>query len=200
MSNLTPQTMSLLLSLLGIVVLVACLLMVATRRIPELKAPQVIKGFGVDLNVSVITLLVLVGLVLALTSTYLQVKNYDNRLVEADRKLQAMDAALTRAGKMNVTGLISFEGINDINDMPNLQDVSCRYYVKSPDREGWMERAKVTPGIYGMDLMVTFENITPMSSIERLELADQNPERPRMWAVNDIGYLLSPKFTLRQIK
>jgi hypothetical protein len=198
MSNLTPQTISLLLSLLGIVILLVCLILIGTKRVPELKSNQTIKAMGIDLNISLITLLVLVGLTLALTSTYLQIRNYDEKLTVAERKEASLEAALSRAGKMNVNSVVNLDGINSAEEMPKLEDIYCRYYVKSPDREGWVERAKVTPGIYTLDLVVTFEDITPMSSIERIEIKDRNPQHPRTWTLDHVGYVLSPKFLIKR--
>lgn len=196
--QLTPQTVSLLLSLLGIVILLACLVLIGLKRVPELKSPQIIKGLGLDLNISLITLLVLVGLLLALTSTYLQVRNYDEQLTQADRKTTGLEAALSRAGKMNVNAVINFDGMSKPEEMPSLEDIYCRYYVKSNDRDGWVERAKITPGVYTLDLNLTIEDITPLSSIERIELRDRNPKHQRMWALDHVGYVLSPKFVLKR--
>ncbi|MEP6636986.1 MAG: hypothetical protein ABJB97_09690 [Acidobacteriota bacterium] len=198
MSNLTPQTVSLLLSLLGIVILLACLILIGTKRVPELRSNQTIRALGIDLNISLITLLVLVGLVLALTSTYLQVRNYDEKLLAADRKGASLEAALSRAGKMNVNAVVNLEGVSNPDDMPSLEDVYCRYYVKGPDREGWVERAKVTPGIYTMDLVLTIEDISPASSIERIEIKDRNPQHTRTWTLDHVGSVLSPKFLMKK--
>lgn len=198
MPTLTPQTVSLLLSLVGIVILLACLVLIGLKRVPELRSPQIIKGLGLDLNISLITLLVLVGLLLALTSTYLQVRNYDEQLIEAERKTTGLEGALSRAGKMNVNAIINFEGVSKPEDMPKLEDIVCRYYVKSNDHDEWIERAKITPGIYTLDLNLTIEDITPSSNIQRIELRDRNLQHPRMWALDQVGYVLSPKYVLKR--
>jgi hypothetical protein len=200
MSNLTPQTISLLLSLLGIVVLLACLIMIALNKIPELSVPQKLKGFGLDLNISVVTLLVLVGLVLALTSTFLQVRNYDSALAAAEKKAEALDAALSQAKKMNLNADITLAGVNP--DQPediSLEDLKCRYYIDSPDTApGWVEDAKLTPGVHGTAFVLTLEEITPKSRVERIEVIDKNPKHPRKWSLADVGTVLRPAYKLRK--
>lgn len=197
MSNLAPQTVSLILSFLGILILLACLVLIVTKRVPELKSPQIIKGLGLDLNISLITLLVLVGLVLALTSTYLQVRNYDQQISDAQRKVTILESALSRAGKVNVNAVVNFEGVTE-SDMPDLTNIYCKYYVKGPDGERWVDRAKITPGVYPLDLVLTVEDITPLSSIERIQIWDRNPEKPRSWELNNVGQILSPRFILKR--
>lgn len=197
MSNLAPQTVSLILSFLGIIILLACLVLIATKRVPELKSPQIIKGLGLDLNISLITLLVLVGLVLALTSTYLQVRNYDQQISDAQRKVTILESALSRAGKVNVNAVVNFEGTTE-SDMPDLTNIYCKYYVKGPDGERWVDRAKITPGVYPLDLVLTVEDITPLSSIERIQIWDRNPKKERSWELNNVGQILSPRFILKR--
>lgn len=196
MSSLTPQTMSLVLSLLGIVVLIVCLVLIGLGRVPELSVPQKLKGFGLDLNVSVVTLLVLVGLVLALTSTFLQVRNYDSALSEAEKKAEALNVALSQAKRMNVSADISFEGISKLSDL-KLEDLKCRYYIDNPDTNaGWVDDAKLTKGVHGLSFVLTLEDITPKSRIEVIEVTDQNPQHPRRWEIKDIGTVLRPSYRL----
>ena len=200
MSNLTPQTLSLVLSLLGIFILLVCLVLIASKRVPELKSTQTIKAWGLDLNISLITLLVLVGLVLALTSTYLQIRNYDQQIGEAQSKLASLETALTRAGKVNVDATINFDGVSNAEEMPDLTNVYCKYYLKGPDGDHWVDPAKITPGVYPLDLTLTLEGVTPMSSIERIQIWDRNPKAPRAWEADHVGGVLSPRFVLKRTK
>lgn len=57
------------LSIFGIVVLLICLALTFTGRATPLRAPQKIKGFGVELEISVLTLLVLIGFCLSISGT-----------------------------------------------------------------------------------------------------------------------------------
>jgi len=202
MSNLTPQTISLLLSLLGIVVLLACLLLIGFKRVPELSVPQKLKGFGLDLNVSVVTLLVLAGLVLALTSTFLQVRNYDSALSQAEKRADALETALSQAKRMNVNADITFEGIDvDRPEDISLQDLRCRYYIDNPDSAArWIEDAKLTPGVFGAAFVLTLEEITPKSRIEKIEVEDRNPKHPRKWSISNVGTVLRPAYKLRKVE
>lgn len=199
MPDLTsPQSFSLVLSLFGIVFLFACLILIALKRVPELKSPQQIKGLGLDLNISLITLLVLVGLVLSLSSTYLQIKNYDQELQEIARKRDTLESQLARAGKVSVNAVITFEGVARPEEMPSLQDVYAKYYLKGPNGEGWIEPAKITRAIYPLDFYLTIEDINPGSSIERIEVFDRKDPSGRKWELDRVGTLLSPKFILKK--
>jgi len=200
MTGLTPQTVSLLLSLLGIIVLLVCLVLIGMKRVPELSVPQKLKGFGLDLNISVVTLLVLVGFVLALSSTFLQVKHYDSALSDAEKKVDALDAALTQARRMNLSADITFEGIDE--DRPediNLNDLRARYYIDNPDTAPhWVEDAKLTPGVFGSAFVLDLEDITPKSRIERIEVEDKNPKHPRKWFITGVGTVLRPAYKLQK--
>ena len=194
---LSPQNMSLLLSLLGIVVLLACLVLIGLKRVPALSAPQKLKGFGLDLNVSVVSLLVLVGLVLALSSTFLQIKNYDNQLSAAERRAQGLEVALAQARKMNVSARLTFEGVTQVEEL-NLQDLYGRYFIDNPDSEAHWEDAKLNPSVFGLELILTLEDITPKSRIEVIEVTDRNPEHPRKWKIENVGYVLTPSYKLHR--
>ena len=198
MGNLgSPQSFSLVLSALGVFILLACLVLIVTKRVPDVR-PQSIKWLGLDLNVSLITLLVLVGLALALTSTYIQIKNYDEQLRDAEQQNETLEAQLRRAGKLTVTAELSFEGMRSPQDMPKLQNVYGHYYLKGPDGDRWVENVKITKGVYPLNLHLTLENIHASSTIERIELIDKNPKQERTWVVDNVGNLLAPKIVLKE--
>jgi hypothetical protein len=174
--------------------------LIATKRVPELKSPQIIKGLGLDLNISLITLLVLVGLVLALTSTYLQIRNYDQQISDAQRRLATLETELSSAGKVNVNAVVNFEGIASPEEMPDLTNIYCKYHVTGPGGEHWVDGAKVTPGVYPLDLILTLEDISPLSSIERVQVWDRNPAAPRTWELDHAGQVLRPRFVLKRTR
>jgi uncharacterized membrane protein YfcA len=57
------------LSIFGILVLLICIALIFTRRATSLREPQRIRRFGVELEISVLTLLVLIGFALCPEST-----------------------------------------------------------------------------------------------------------------------------------
>ena len=193
-----PQAVSLVLSLFGICFLVVCLLLISLNRVPSLKSSEKIKAFGVDVNVSAITILVFVGLSMSLTSTYMQVQNYEGQLAETRRQVEesngrsrALEMALARAGKTNISARIKLEGVANPKQLPQLSDAYCRYF--DADKGAWVNEVKVTPGV-ALDYVVTLENITSATRIERIEFVDRKTNRT--WYVESVAPL-APTLTLR---
>jgi len=177
-----------------------CLILILFNRVPTVRTPQKIKAFGIEMDVSVITVLVLVGLVLSLTSTFMEVKNYEDQLAVAQRQTSVLETALARSGKTTISALVKLEGVETTDDMPDLNDVYCRYFVRSTDKDGWVEGAKVNPGIYGLDFRITLEDVTPATNIEKFEVTDRNPKKFRTWSMDHVGYILSPTYPLKRVK
>jgi hypothetical protein len=194
-----PQAVSLLLSLVGILFLVACLVLISLGRVQSLRTPEKIKAFGVDLNVSAITILVFVGLTMSLTSTYMQVRNYEGQLAvtrqaveESKRKMAEVEQQLARAGKIDLSVHVLLEGVDTQKKLPPLNDAYCRYY--DGDIERWVEEVKVNPGI-ALDYVITLERITPATRIQRLEFIDRKADRT--WFIDGDFRPLSPTLSLK---
>src|SRR5262245_52129694 len=108
----SEQTISLMLSVAGLVFLFLCVLLISLKREPSLRSRQVIKAFGIELDVSIITVLVLFGFTLAASSIYLQVKNYEKQLAEKQSQLEALDSQLRHSGRLTFTPYIVLGGVS----------------------------------------------------------------------------------------
>jgi hypothetical protein len=194
------QTLTLVISVLGMFVLLICLLLLFTGRAEKLGQPQKIRGLGLDLEVSALGLIVLVGFIMALSSIYFQVRSFEKQLAAAEGESLALKGALAQAGRMSINLLVTLDGADSPSHFPKLDDVYCRYFVRDREREEWIEGAKVTSGIRGDQLRVTIEGITPQVYIERLELIDRNPKTARTWVKDPLGNPLSPSLTLKKIE
>jgi hypothetical protein len=88
---------------------------------------------------------------MSLTSTYMQVQNYEGQLAMTRKEMDAfkgqatnLEKQLARAGKMNLSVHVILEGVDNQKKLPPLNDASCRYY--DAGMEKWVEELKVNPG------------------------------------------------------
>lgn len=186
------------LSVFGIIVLLICIALIFSRRATPLKAPQRIRGFGVELEISVLTLLVLVGFILSLSSIYMQVTGYQQRLASSADELKQlksdMDSTrrqLEAAKKIDMTAYITLDGVGSPNDMPKLADLTSRYYVHGQGDKP--VQAEVSRGAEWTSLSLSLKNLTPETHIDRLEVIDQKSNK--VWVKTNF-YPLNPTYSL----
>lgn len=192
---LSGQTMSLMLSAAGVVFILISFLLVLFNRVPSLKTPQQIKALGVELDVSVITVLVLVGFVLSLTSVYLQVKNYEGQLANTEAKLDELNSELRHAGKVTFTPFVVLDGVSNPEKMPHVGDVVCTFVMV--DGGNTVTRgAQVSAGAAANSLQVAMLDIPLSAEIRRIEISEITPIKPRTWVVENVGYPLAPALNL----
>ncbi|MBA3357584.1 MAG: hypothetical protein H0U18_16915 [Pyrinomonadaceae bacterium] len=134
--DLTSLSATTYLSIFGVVVLFICIALIFTERATPLKTPQRIKGFGVELEISVLTLLVLVGLILSLSSIYIQVTGYQQQLISSQKQLDTLDREvasarrqLEAAKKIDLTVFVNLEGVNNLAHNFGRLCVMCVHHV-----------------------------------------------------------------------
>jgi len=182
------------LTLLGAVVLLACLALVFTPLGEKLKTPQRIKGFGVDLEVSVLTVFVLIGCLLSLSTFYMQMRNFESSIASAKSESDGLKLALAQAQKTELYPNISLAGVDQIKDAPKLDWFHCRYLPHG--QKDWI-KADVLPGIETTTYRVILRNITTETNIERLECSDDDPKTQRTWTKGSF-YPLTPSYELKK--
>ena len=174
---------SFLFPLLGVAIIVFCLLSFVFPYGERFKDKiQKIKGFGVDLEVSVITLFILIGVILSFTSIYLQLKDYQNQLASAKTEVLAAQKALVQSQKMEITALVTLEGVAARNDIPKLEEVRAEYYLSGSDEP--ME-AQLSKGYHENQFRVTFKDITRATHIRSLVVQDRSRDNPRRWTIEN---------------
>jgi hypothetical protein len=192
---LSAQTMTLVMSVAGVVFLFLCLLLIALNRVPTLKAPQVIKALGIELDVSIITVLVLVGFTLAASSVYLQMKNYEGQIADNQTKLQALDSQLRHSGRVAFTPFVVLDGVSAPEKMPRVSEVACTYVLVDGGNTIY-GNATVSTGVSPTSLQIALLDIPLSADIRHIEITEKRPAKARTWMVDNVGYPLSPSLTL----
>jgi len=194
-STFSGQTISLLLSVAGLVFLFICLLLIAFNRVPTLKSPQIIKALGIELDVSVITVLVLVGFTLSVSSVYLQVKNYEGQIAETQAQLRALNSQLLHAGRIGFTPFVVLQGVSKQEEMPRPSEVQCTYVLVDAGNTV-RGNATVSTGVSPTSLQIALQDIPLSAEIRHIEITEKRPSKPRTWVIENVGYPLSPSMSL----
>ncbi|HEX8141179.1 MAG TPA: hypothetical protein VF553_01185 [Pyrinomonadaceae bacterium] len=192
--HLSDLTINSFLTICGILVLLLCLFLIFTQRGAKFKERQILRGFGLELEISVLTLLVLVGFTLSLASIYLQMTNYQSLLAKAQENSKSLELALRQASKIDAYVLVTLEGVNS-REMPRLDDIYCQYYSKQ--KGGW-SKATVESGLQGNEFLLTLNDINPQMSVERIELRYKDPTQKVIWVKKEAFYPLTQSFQLKK--
>ena len=174
---------SIILPIFGILIVFFCILSFVFPYGEKFKGKtQKIKAFGVDLEVSVLSLFIIIGLILSLIGLFLQVKDYENQLDFKDEEINdvknnadAAKLALEQAQKRQIVLLVTLEDISE-NNMPKFEDIYCSYQLY-----GEVERVRVdvNPGYESHQLRITLKGLESDALIASLELTDK--EKNRKW-------------------
>jgi hypothetical protein len=124
----------------GLVLLILCLLvLVSPLRDKFSSATQKIQGFGLNLEVSVLTLLVLISVGLMTSGIWMQLQNMNGKLQQleiekttAEEKAKRAEEDLARTSKVGIVTFVKLEGVNDITKL-NFGSLSCKYITASGD-------------------------------------------------------------------
>jgi hypothetical protein len=154
---------------------------------------QKIKALGVDLEVSVLALFILVGVVMAFVGVYLRVSDYEGRLQLAANDANAMRKALEQAHHLHFKPLVALEGV-DANHMPKLSDVRVEYRAFGDDRP---LTGTAGPGFSPDHFQITLDDVTPATVILALTLEDQ--ATGQRWRRIESILPLQPDYTLKRV-
>jgi len=188
------------LSIFGVVILLICITLILTQRaITPLRTPEKIKAFGVELEVSVLTLLVLIGFVLSISSIYLHVNGYQQQVISSQKRNELLNTEmeLTRkqleaAKKIDMTVYFKLPDNSSPGSQPKLGDLTVKYYLRGqPDKP---IQADISRGMEANSYSVLFKNVTPDTHVEILELIDAKTER--VW-VKKSFFPLNPTYDLK---
>jgi hypothetical protein len=196
--TLTGQTIALVLSATGIAFLFICLLLIAFNRVPTLKSPQVIKALGIELDVSIITVLVLVGFTLSVSSIYMQVKNYEGQIADTQGKLEALNVELRRAGKATFSPFVVLEDVSKPEQMPRVSEVVCSYVLVNGGNTS-SGNGRLSPGVSANSFQITLDDIPLSAEIRRIEIAEKQASNSRTWIYENLGYPLSPSLIMHRV-
>ena len=142
---------------------------------------QTIKGFGVDLQVSVLTVFILMGFVLTFSAVFLQLKGYQDQLkkLEDERTqksaaIEHMQKQLEQMRKLEVRALVTLEGL-DLKSYTQLSPFECKYLLPGQERAF---KADVSEGFLNEGaeptIEITLRDITAETHVKRLTVQDKD--------------------------
>lgn len=134
---------------------------------------QKIKGFGVDLEISILTLFIIIGVILSSTGVYFQIKDYEKQLINAKNNEEVAKKRLAEAEKMEMRMVVSLEEVSE-NDMPKLEDVKCKYFLPGSDKP---IEADVIKGVSSGSFKIIFKDVNSMTHVIKLVLEDNATNR-----------------------
>ncbi len=134
---------------------------------------QKIKGFGIDLEISIFTLFILIGVILSSTGVYFKIKDYDNRLNNAKIEVLNAENELAKCEKMDMRMVVSLEGVS-ATDMPKLEDVKCKYFLPGSDK--YIE-ADVIKGVSRGTFKIILKDVNSLTHVLQLVLEDNATNR-----------------------
>jgi hypothetical protein len=162
----------------GVVLLLLCLLvLVSPLRDRFSNATQKIQGFGLNLEVSVLTLLVLISVGLMTSGIWMQLQNIDQKLKQlemaktaAEEKARRAEEDLARTNKSGIVLFVKLEGIDDITKLsfPSLQ---CKYVMAS----GEERKADISPAPVINRIKVNLNELQKDTIIDRIVVESTNP-------------------------
>ena len=168
------QMIKLIIPFLGVSTIIFCLLSFFLSTGSKFTGkPQKIKGFGVELEISLLTFLILIGIILSLTGVYFEIKDYEQQLNALKQEREAAKFALSQANQMEMRMVVSLEGVSE-NDIPKLEDITCTYFLPGSDQ---YIKADVIKGIGRGTFKIILKDVTSMTHVLRLVLEDKATNR-----------------------
>lgn len=161
----------------GVVLLILCLLLlVSPFRDRFSSATQKIQGFGLNLEVSVLTLLVLISVGLMTSGIWMQLQNIDNKLKQleiektaAEEKAKRAEEDLARTNKLGIVIFLKLEGVEDITKL-SFQSLQCKYVMSS----GEERKADISPAPVINRIKVNITDLQKDTIIDRLVVESTN--------------------------
>jgi hypothetical protein len=174
--NVLNQNLNFWLVIAGILLIFLCMLALFVPHVKSLLTkPQEFSGLGVNMRVSILTVFVLMGFILSLSSFALQWQgfmtrenDYKNKIGALESEKKQLEEQQTRARKFDMTIVLRPKGLNEVL---NTDEWSCVYYLE--DSSGRPSRAISAPLVRakeGKSFKVTLEGITPETRIYSIKL------------------------------
>ncbi len=169
---------------LGIALLLLCIiLLISPLRDKFSGATQKIAGFGLNLEVSVMTLLVLISVGLITSGIWLQLRDINSELDSLEAKKAAAESRaeqfqrqLDESRRMELPVFLTLEGVDDVStlDFPALE---CTYITSTSDEPIHVD---VSPGRRSPNTVkVVLKDLTRDMVIDTLEVF--NPQTNTHW-------------------
>lgn len=183
----------------GIVLLILCILvLVSPLRDRFSNATQKIQGFGLNLEVSVLTLLVLISVALMSTGIWMQLQDVSTQVrtlteqkLNAELALQSTRDQLDNAKRIPLTVYASLEGVEDTSRL-DVEALTCTYSDgPGPDKKAEVKRAS---GAHPKRIKILFTDVQGATIIESLTISDAQAKQ--QWGIREIFKPLQPTLDL----
>lgn len=181
-----------ILPLLGVAILLFCFGSFVLPYGERFKGKiQKVKAFGMDLEVSVITFFVIVGVILAFTGVYFHIQDYETRLVRAQKDRDTAKEALVLAQTMEIKAVITLENVDEDN-MPQLKNLKCKFFLYGHETPAMVD---VIKGYRSHQFRIILKDLYPKAHIARLVLEDLS--NGKRWCKENF-MPLEPIYVLRE--
>ena len=155
--------------ILGILILLFCIFSYFFRYGEKFKGKvQKVKAFGVDIEVSVLSLFILIGLVFSALGVYLYLNNFDAKISNYEAQMNKIKTKLEEAEKRDIVLLVSLDGVSEENE-PSLSDLQCHYKCPVSRHD---ERADVSKGYFPLQYKIHLRDIKRTTYIVKLVMED----------------------------
>jgi hypothetical protein len=198
--EVTKVISAILLPLIGIaVVLFSMFAFYRPFGLPLKEKTQRLRGFGLDLEISVLTLFVLIGLTFCLTGFYLLTRDYESKIEELSglkedlrRAEKDFAVALRQAKQFDVTAFITLDSAAD-QGMPRPDQLECKLLLFGGGSQP--RKLAVEAGIVESQYRVVVENLTESMQIRMLQCQDTSTRR--RWTLETFNPL-EPEYRLER--
>jgi hypothetical protein len=173
---------------IGVIIILFCLLSYVLPFGARFKEKvQKIKGFGIDIEVSVVTLFILIGFILAFIGIFLNVKSYEDNIKNMGDQIksivtqnQILKETIEGTKKMEVNLLLKLE-IKDNVAAPKLSNLKCEYFINEQGRQK-VYQCEVRRGIANNQFQISFKDIQKDTTVWKIVLRDN--ETGNKWVYN----------------
>lgn len=170
---------------LGIILLVSCvILLISPLRDKISGATQKIQGFGLNLEVSVLTLLFLVSAALISSGIWVKLGSVKDQLAQSrsdKEKAEAMVMSLRdemdRFKRNSVEAWVTLDGVEDVSKL-KYTALDCKYQTSAADA---IEPCSISKGDFLNRVKVTFPDINKGTKIKGLVISESDPPN-REWS------------------
>ena len=201
------QNLNFWLVIAGLLIIFFCLVSVFVPNIKALvSSPQEFSGLGVNMKVSILTVFVLMGFILSVSSFALQWRgfmaresSYQERIRELEIEQKESQERELRSRKFNMSVEFKPKGLNEVLDP---SDWECVYFLENPDGGGPLPEAhsvQVHPAKMGKSLKVILQDLTQSTRIYSLKLRRTENGRVRVWSVEGITPLRDVSFEVEPV-
>lgn len=184
----------------GVILVVSCIVLLFLPYGQKYKTPEKFSGFGVQLEVSLLTALAVIGALMTIVPVafplYGEYQQFRKQLDDAQRqstehlnRISQLERALEESQKFDVWALVTLEGVTEQN-RPSPSDVAGRY-LAAGERD--YRATVVTNGITGNQYRVLLTDVDRKTVLQRLVIEQPGKRR---WVYENL-LPMEPSLTLK---